>query len=314
MAGKKQALGRGLDALFGETETPVPIRAAADRDRDRERESTPGNGGEGAATSGNAGLFVDIDEIKPNSAQPRQFFDPEKIEELAASIESHGVIEPVVLRKANIGYELVTGERRWRAARKAGLREIPAIVRDISDEESAMIAIIENMQREDLNTVEEARAYQLIIQKYGITQEELAKAVGKSRPYIANTLRVLAMQEEIVDMLGRGALTLGHANALGAVKDARLQLALARKVVKKGLSVRETERLAALTEKLPAGKGADRTKSDEIRGVEQELTSVTGVRVRINGDGKKGSVELRYFDRQGLEEIIELLRKGGVGK
>jgi len=303
MAGKKQALGRGLDALFGEIETKIPVRTSIETNVETNTTES-----EVLTAPENVVLFIDIDDIKPNSMQPRQFFDPETIEELAASIETYGVIQPVILHKAANGYELVAGERRWRAARKAGLKKIPALVRDVTEEENALFAIIENMQREDLNTIEEATAYQAIIRKYGMTQEGLAKAVGKSRPHIANTLRTLGMQEEIVESLRQGLLTLGHANALGAVKDSKKQLQLARKIKKSGLSVRETERLAAVSEKKPARQNIKNTRSDEIRNVEQELTSATGVRVRINGNRDKGIVELHYFDKQSLEEIIELLR------
>ena len=303
MAGKKQALGRGLDALFGEIETKIPVRTSIETNVETNTTES-----EVLTAPENVVLFIDIDDIKPNSMQPRQFFDPETIEELAASIETYGVIQPVILHKAANGYELVAGERRWRAARKAGLKKIPALVRDVTEEENALFAIIENMQREDLNTIEEATAYQAIIRKYGMTQEGLAKAVGKSRPHIANTLRTLGMQEEIVESLRQGLLTLGHANALGAVKDSKKQLQLARKIKKSGLSVRETERLAAVSEKKPARQNIKNTRSDEIRNVEQELTSATGVRVRINGNRDKGIVELHYFDKQSLEEIIDLLR------
>jgi len=292
MAGKKQALGRGLDALFGEIETKIP-------------ENT---GNASSAALENAELEIDINEIKPNPMQPRKIFDEDANEELVASIEEHGVLTPVLLRKTEAGYELVYGERRWRAARKAGLKTIPATVREVTDEQLALFAIIENTQREDLNTIEEATAYHTVVQKYGMTQEALAKAVGKSRSYIANTLRTLQMQDEIISLLREGKLSLGHANALGAVKDTKQQLALAKKIVKNGLSVREAERLAAMAEKKPESKTAKNTKSVEIQVIEQELTSATGVRVKINGNGEKGSVELQYFDREGLEEIIELLR------
>jgi len=309
MAEKKPALGRGLDALFGDVGTREIVKPDTKGEKGKGRIAKRAE--ERPASPGDAELFIDIDEIKPNTMQPRKAFDNEKMEELASSIELHGVISPVILRKAENGYELVAGERRWRAARKAGLKIIPATIREVTDEESAKVALIENLQREDLNTFEEASAYHAIIQKYGMTQDGLAREVGKSRPHIANTLRVLSMQEEIVDMIRRGELTLGHANALGAVKDEDQQLELAKKIVKSGLSVREAERLAARTDKRPAAKSA---KSDEIRGVEQELTSATGIRVTINGNGRKGSVELRYFDRPGLEEIIELLRKAGDGR
>jgi len=305
MAGRKQALGRGLDALFGDIEIKVPTV------RDPVSVDDIMNPGKNAdIPSENVIQYIDIDEIKPNSMQPRQSFNPELIDELASSIEAYGVIQPIILRNAGVGYELIAGERRWRAARKAGLKTVPALIREVTNEENALIAIIENMQREDLNTMEEATAFRTIIDKYGMTQEELAKAIGKSRPHIANTLRVLVMPEEIRDLLRSGALTLGHANALGAVSDEEQQILLAAKITRDGLSVREAERLASvLSEKKSRRKKVQNQKTSEIKSVEQELTSATGIRIVINGDGEKGSVELKYFDRQGLEEIIDLLRK-----
>ena len=306
MAGKKQALGRGLDALFGDLSTPVPAFIG-----DQPGEKADKTEGALKNLKENAYYYIDIDEIKPNSMQPRQNFDPEAIDELAASIKSLGVLQPVILKKAKTGFELVSGERRWRAARKAGLKTVPAIVREVTNEENALIAVIENLQREDLNTIEEATAFKTIIGKYGMTQEDLAKAVGKSRPHIANTLRTLQMPPEIVEMLKNGELTLGHANALGAVKDKGKQVGLAVKIAKNGYSVRETERMAAVLAKPAKPKKKQNEKTNDIRVIEQELTSATGVRVFINGGEDKGSVELRYFDRQGLDEIIDLLRKAG---
>jgi len=307
MAGKKKALGRGLDALFGDIEQTVPITNDEKTRLEAEKAGiTPEN------VSENAVLYIDIDDIKPNSMQPRQNFNPEAIEELAASIETYGVIQPIILKKGETGYELVAGERRWRAARKAGLKTIPAILREVTSEENALIAIIENMQREDLNTIEEAFAYKTVIGKYGMTQEALAKVIGKSRPHIANTLRTLSMSPEIVELLKKGELTLGHANALGAVKDRNKQVKLAEKIAKNGHSVREAERMAAaLAGTIKAKKIPKAEKTNDIRMIEQELTSATGVRVLINGNEEKGSVELRYFDKQGLDEIIDLLRKAG---
>jgi len=309
MGGKKPALGRGLNALFGDIEVEVP----AVRNEETGAETTPAISEGGERAPENMVLYIDIDEIKPNSMQPRQAFDPETIEDLASSIETYGIIQPVILTKAEIGYELIAGERRWRAARKAGLKTIPAILREVTNEENALIAIIENMQREDLNVLEEATAYRTIITKYKLTQEELSKAVGKSRPHIANILRILGLPSEVKEMLREGTLTLGHANALGAVKNAEKQAGLAKKIVTKGLSVREAERLAsALSSEKNAKKKPKESKSVEIRVIEQELTSSIGVRVVINGDAEKGSVDLKYFDRSGLEEIIDLLRKAGA--
>jgi ParB family chromosome partitioning protein len=311
MAGKKQALGRGLGALFGEIEAPVPARSDADFQKQQDKKSTKAL--ETGAETANSVLYIDVDDIKPNAMQPRQSFPPEAIEELASSIASYGVIQPVILRKAAVGYEIVAGERRWRAARKAGLHEIPALVREFGEEENALIAIIENMQREDLNTVEEGMAFRAVLEKYGMTQEELAKAVGKSRPHIANTLRALKLPPEAVEFLRTGALTLGHANALGAVKDRDKLVRLAEKIAKNGLSVREAERLAQEAEqaKPKRAKSKAAVKTNEIRLVEQELTSLIGARVLINGDRSRGSVELRYHDRAGLDDIVEYLRKAG---
>ena len=308
MAEKKTGLGRGLDALFGDIEIRVPAR----EDIKPNAESNKTNKSV-KNEQGNAVIYIDIDEIKPNSMQPRKTFDPDAIEELAASIEAYGIIQPIVLSKAAKGYELVAGERRWRAARKAGLKTIPAIIREVSREETALIALIENMQREDLNTIEEAMAFRTIISKYRMTQEGLARAVGKSRPHIANTLRTLGMPPEIVELLRTGALTLGHANVLGAIAENEQQIKLAEKVAKNGISVRETERLAAaMSDKKQKRKTTQKAKTNEMRMIEQELTSVTGTRVVISGDEEKGSVELRYFDRPGLEEIIDLLRSAGT--
>ena len=307
MAGKKPALGRGLDALFGDIEVKVPVKQDGGQRQETEKERKLVSG-----APENAVLYVDIDDIKPNSMQPRQSFDPGAIDELAASIEAYGVLQPVILAEAEKGYELVAGERRWRAARKAGLKAVPAIIRAVTSEETALIALIENMQREDLNVIEEASAFRTIISKYKMTQETLAKAVGKSRPHISNTLRALSMAPEIVEFLRSGTLTLGHANALGAVKDTGKQVKLAEKAVKNGLSVRETEKLAAaMSGKKPEKQDAESRKTNEIRIVENELTSATGFKVAISSAGDKGRVELRYFDRQGLEEIIEFLRNAG---
>jgi ParB-like partition proteins len=303
MAGKKQALGRGLGALFGDIEKDVPI-VESKKSGEKKGKSVSAS----TESTENAVLYIDIDEIKPNSMQPRQNFNQEAIEELASSIKVYGVIQPIILQIAATGYELVAGERRWRAARKAGLKKVPAIIRKVTSEENALIAIIENMQREDLNTIEEAIAFKAIISKYKMTQETLSSAIGKSRPHIANTLRCLSLPPEIVEYLRNGTLTLGHANAIGAVKDKDKQVQLAEKIVKNSLSVRETERMTAVLSQKKKKKTKSE-KNNDIRMVEQELTSATGVRVVINGDEEKGSVELRYFDRQGLEEIIELLRK-----
>ena len=340
MAEKKKALGRGLDALFGEIEIAVPARAGAggetprnpaERNQPKTINNTDSAAGAyrkgqdeqapAAADPENAVLYIDIDDIRPNEMQPRQAFEPESIDDLAASIEAYGVIQPVLLRRTKLGYELIAGERRWRAARKAGLRKIPAILREVTEEENALIAIIENMQREDLNPLEEASAFRAVIEQYGMTQEALSRAVGKSRPHIANTLRLLKLPPEIQEYLRSGALTLGHANALGAVRDSAAQIRLAGRAAANALSVRETERLCAAASDASGGAKArrkaprkDAGKTAEIRRVEEELTSLLGTKVVISGDRDSGCVELRYYGPDELDGIVEFLREAGEGR
>ena len=323
MAEKRTGLGKSLAELFDIVEIPLPAGAETEAgapEPQKQVKKANNNKSAGAApvsaVSSDSVLYVDIDDLKPNSMQPRQSFAEEAIEELASSIETYGVIQPIILRKAKVGYEIVAGERRWRAARKAGLRKIPAIIREFGDEENALIAIIENMQREDLNTVEEAMAFKSVIGKYKLTQEELSKAVGKSRPHIANTLRTLNLPPDVIDLLRTGELTLGHANALGAIKNSDKQIQLAQKIAKNGLSVREAERLAqdVAQPKPKSSKKKTESKTNEMRLVEQELTSLLGMRVVISGDRSKGAVELRYLDKSGLDDIVEYLRNAGKNR
>ena len=204
MAAKNRGLGRGLDALFADQTTV-------------EKEKAP----EVKPDDANAIIYININDIKPNENQPRKSFDESKIEELANSIIEHGIIQPLVVRKNDPGYEIVAGERRWRAARRAGLKEVPCIIRDFTDEENMLVAIIENMQREDLNPVEEAEGLNQMIKTYGMTQEEVSKSVSKSRPYITNSLRLLKLPEEIRNLLAEGKISAGHARALINVSDKR---------------------------------------------------------------------------------------------
>jgi ParB family chromosome partitioning protein len=297
---RKKALGKGLDALFGEINTSVPTISA-------NAETLP---------SENSIIYVDINDVKPNAMQPRKQFDEEALVSLAESIETYGVIQPVMLRKNGRGYELVAGERRWRAARKAGLREVPAIVRDLNEEENALFAMIENMQREDLNPMEEAAAFRNIMDAYNLTQEEMSKSVGKSRPHIANTLRLLKLPQDVRDMIVRNELTPGHANAIGAIKDKKRQIAVARRIARESLSVREAEVLAAKesgkTVSASTPRPKPRKKNAEIRGIEEELTSLLGTRVIIGSNGKNSVIEIHCYSRDELEGIIDELR--GLGK
>lgn len=291
---KSKGLGKGLGALFDDIEINVPT------------EETSTN-----TEVSSEVLYIDINEIRPNSKQPRKNFKEEAIDELAKSIEIHGVIQPVMVRKFAEGYELVAGERRWRAARKAGLKTIPSIVRDITDEQNVFFALIENMQREDLNPIEEAEALFQIANSFELTQEEVSRNVGKSRPYIANALRLLRLPKEVRTMIENGTLSGGHGKAIASIKDEDQQCALARHVVSEGCSVRETEVLAASGE---FGKGKKQKKSaktqndHDVIAIEEELQSLLGTKVLIKDNGEKGKIELNYYSRDELDGLIDLLR------
>ena len=295
MAGTKaKGLGKGLEALFGDVEIKTSGMA----------ESAGEYGQRGAGL-----LLIDINEIKPNAAQPSRRFDEEKIDELANSINAHGLIQPVVVKKAEQGFELVAGERRWRAARKAGLKEIPGVVKELTEEQAMLLSVIENIQREDLNPIEEAEALEQMTARFGLTQEEVSKSVGKSRPYITNAIRLLKLPEEIRQMVLEGRLSNGHARALINVADGRRQRAIADKAASEGLSVRKVEALAG--EEAPVGRGAAKKeagKSLEIQDVEQELKELLGTKVTLSRDGKKGKIQIDYYSRDELERLIELIR------
>lgn len=252
--------------------------------------------------------FIDIDEIAPNESQPRKTFNKEKLEELARSIKTHGVIQPIVVRKQGSHYKVVAGERRWRAARIAGLSEVPCIVRELTDEQNMLVAIIENVQREDLNPIEEARGIRAMIEDYELTQDEVAKAVSKSRPYITNALRMLKLPDAVLDMVSAGKLSAGHARAILSAKEEE-QTEIAQHVETKGLSVREAEKLSkkglSFDRKKP---GKHPTKNAAVKQIESELSSALGTKVNLCQNGNKGKIEIEYYSREELEGLIEALR------
>lgn len=311
---KSRGLGRGLDALFGDAE--VNLSTGSEDGRKGGGKSSGRTAGgtaksvsvrEDASDSGIA--YIDINDIKPNTNQPRKSFDEEKLRELAASIEEHGLIQPIVLRRAKAGYEIVAGERRWRAARLIGIKELPCIIRELSDEENMLLAIIENMQREDLNPIEEAEGIEQMMDTYGLTQEQVSKSLGKSRPYIANSLRLLKLSEEVKGHVAGGTLTSGHARALAAIRDTEKQIALAERAVKEGLSVRQIEKLAQ--ENKAGGsrsKAKARPKNADVRRVEEDLKEIFGTRVNLNQNGRKGKIEIEFYSREELERLLELLK------
>ncbi|MDO4517982.1 MAG: ParB/RepB/Spo0J family partition protein, partial [Bacillota bacterium] len=303
MAGKKnKGLGKGLDALFGDVQVrPTETKPSTEKNTEKAKSES-----EKTAIEIDKGIrYIDINDIKPNSSQPRKHFDEEKLEELASSIEQHGLIQPIVLRKSGKGYEIVAGERRWRASRIVGLKEVPCIVKELTDEENMLLAIIENMQREDLNPIEEAEGIKQMIETYGLTQEQVSFSVGKSRPYITNSLRLLKLPEEVRDMTSTGKISMGHARALAGIKDEKKLINLARRTAEEGLSVRQIENLSKdkVKEDKPATK--KRKSADEKR-VEEDLKNLLGTKVTLNRKGKKGSIEIQFYSDDELERLIEL--------
>ena len=280
MADKRPALGRGLSALIPDAPAVAP---PSDRP-----------------------LEVDIDLLRPNRDQPRTAMDDTKIEELARSIKSNGIIQPIVVRKADRGYEIVAGERRWRASQRAGLLKVPVVVRDIPDDQLLAAALIENIQREDLNPIEEAQAYRRLVDEHQLTQEQIADAVGKDRSSVANYLRLLRLPTEVRSNLSAGTLSMGHARALLGLADEGEQLRVARDVVSKNLSVRETEEIVKRGAQPPAAK-EEKPKDVHTRAAEEKLRFAMGTRVRIVRKGKGGKIEIDFQNEDELQRIYELL-------
>ena len=302
---KAKGLGKGLDALFGDAEVAPTAKKPTSRKKQTEVKT------EESPSEESGVLYVSIDDIKPNTTQPRKNFDEEKLEELAASIERHGVIQPLVLRKLGKGYEIVAGERRWRAARIAGLKEVPCIVKELTDEENMLLAIIENMQREDLNPIEEAEGIRQMIDTYGLTQEQVSYSVGKSRPYISNSLRLLKLPRQVQELTAEGEITTGHARALAGIKSRQLQVDLAMRAAKEDLSVRQIENLVKAAKEPPKKPAARTPKTADEKRVEEDLKNALGTRVRLNRKGKKGKIEIEFYSTEELERLIELLKTLG---
>lgn len=279
-------LGRGLSALLGEVS--------------REESLTGGSTGPGIQT-------IAIASIRPHPGQPRRHFDDAALEELARSIAARGVIQPIVVRPHDGGYQIVAGERRWRAAQRAQLHEIPAVVRDFSETETLEVALVENIQRQDLNAIEEAEAYQRLIQDYGHSQEELARLVHKSRSHVANLIRLLALPAPVREMVADGRLSMGHARALITAPD---PVALAERILAEGLSVRETERLANDVRAKPArvAKGVEYRGGDaDAMALERQLGDLLGLKVAIRHGAGGGSVTLSYATLEQLDMICQRL-------
>lgn len=284
----KGGLGTGLGAIFGDAAFETVT------------ESTE------AATDF---IYLPISKVEANIDQPRKHFDEDALYELSESIREHGVIQPLTVRKLSSGYyQIIAGERRWRAARLAGLKEIPCRVMDADEQKRTEIALIENLQREDLSPLEEAEGYKHLVEDFGLTQEEVANRVGKSRPAVANALRLLSLSKDIKPFLETGELSAGHARALLKVRGSEEQRTLAQKVIQEGLSVRQTERLADKWGKEEPEK-PERPKPfvDYTREVENRLTRSLGRKVKIVAGRKKGRLEIDYYDPDDLEVVIDAL-------
>lgn len=293
VAARIGGLGKGLSALFEDMDIEATDVRNARNSNDVDE---------------NGIYFLDINSISPNSKQPRKSFDEEKIEELAKSVEVHGILQPIMVRKTEKGFEIVAGERRWRAARKAGLKKVPAILRNLTEQENMLISIIENMQREDLNPMEEAEAFSQMVITYGLTQEQISKSVGKSRPYITNLLRLLKLPDEIQELVTNGMLSTGHARAIIGIEDKKIQLELAKYAAKEQISVREMEKLVKNRSTGSKAKPLKKKKPVEIACVEEELKEILGTKVQLKNSGKKGKLEIQYFSKEELDRIIDLLR------
>lgn len=306
--GKKtnKGLGKGLGALFADTSVSKRATAKAEASTIAEKNEVEISDNK---KSGEA--IVSIALVVPNAGQPRKEFNKELLDELTESVKQYGVLQPLIVKKKGATYEIIAGERRWRAAQAAGLKEVPVVIRDYSKQEAMEISIIENVQRADLNPIEEAKAYSMLMNDYELTQEEVAAKVSKNRATIANTLRLLKLDDEVQNMMIEGVLTSGHARALLSIEDKAKQRELAKEVVAKNLSVREIEKYIKQLKAAPkAKKKKDDDKSLDIyyNQYEDKLRSKLGTKVHINRkDKNKGRIEIDYYSTSELERIMDLI-------
>ncbi|MBR0359507.1 MAG: ParB/RepB/Spo0J family partition protein [Clostridia bacterium] len=250
--------------------------------------------------------------VEPNKNQPRHSFDNDKIEELAESIKEHGVIQPIIVVRNDDRYKIVAGERRWRAAKKAGLKEIPAVIRNYSEFEIAQIALIENLQRENLNPIEEALGYQTLMNKFSMTQEDVSDKIGKSRSAIANAVRLLSLDEPIRQKLISGEISSGHARALLSIESPKVRLVLLESIIEKGLNVRQTEALAKQLQKAKPKKNKpviDEQVKAQLAILEDRLSTKLGTKVTLHHDNKKGKIEIEYYGNRDLDRIISIIEE-----
>jgi ParB family chromosome partitioning protein len=297
---KKSGLGSGLDGLIPKKNSSTATTTSTKK-VDEPKEVTK------------ADLLVSINKVEPNREQPRKFFDEDKLLELSESIKQHGIISPIIVQKREDYFEIIAGERRWRAAKMAGLKEVPVLIRDLSEQEIMEIALIENLQREDLNAMEEALGYQQIIEKFKLKQDELAEKVSKSRTAITNSLRLLKLDERVQQMVRDDLIQTGHARALLGISDPDKQYEFAQMVFDKRMTVRDVEKAIKKLQKekqdpKPQTK-EDAQRSIIYRDLEENLKGIIGTKVNIlSKDENKGKIEIEYYTKEELDRIIEMLR------
>lgn len=279
MKQQQQRLGRGLGALIGE-------ESSAEK---------------------TAVLELDVNEIDPNLLQPRKHFDEEKLEELAQSIRTYGIVQPIIVQNIGDRYKIIAGERRYRAARLAGLSVVPVVIKEYSEMEFMEVSLVENLQREDLNPIEEAQAMRMLMDEHSLTQDELSGRLGKSRSAVANTLRLLSLPEEVRTMVVSGELSSGHARCLVALKSDHDKITLARRIVAQGLSVRETEALVGATAEKKEVQRKKKNAAPEIESAQGSLTTALGTRVQIVGDLSHGKIVLSYYNPDQLQALYDFL-------
>lgn len=324
---KHRGLGRGLDVLIPVNEEPEQENKNDESSNEAlaHKQRTSGADKKEATASSNNDLdglpaakvdkqeenlvtMVRLTKVEPNRNQPRKSFDPEKLQELSDSIKNKGLLEPIIVQDFKDHYEIIAGERRWRACKLAGLKEIPVIIKDYEDRERVEISLIENIQRENLNPIEEANAYRRLIDEFHLKQDELAERVSKNRSSIANSMRLLKLPSKVQEMVIEGLLSMGHARALLAIEDEEIQIALAQEIVEKKLSVRETERAIQLLSRKKTEKKEEKDPSLQLiyKDLASKMNAALGMKVSIKDKGKKrGSIEISFENQEDLEKIMD---------
>lgn len=292
MSARKSGLGKGLDSLI--------------TDKVSQKQVNEGKQGEGKAE-----LYLRISEVEPNRDQPRKIFDEDSLNELAESIRQHGILQPLLVAKRDGYYEIIAGERRWRAAKIAGLREVPVIVKNMTDREILEVSLIENIQREDLNPIEEAKAYEKLMKEFDLKQEELAEKVSKSRAAVANSIRLLKLSSAVQDMIVKGELSAGHARTLIGIDDPKIQEELANEIADQKMSVREAEKFVKKsqnTKKPPNQNPEDKDSSYIYENMQEQMKKVLGTKVTVNRKkNHTGNIEIEYYSEEDLDRILEMI-------